>query len=245
MARLAFDPRPVAERIWREIGYKPAFPRDLIQPLMETFDAVVVVLPKLSIAALDAWLRERGRASPVRHADRALRGCLLASKGRCVIFLDGGLSPDERRFALAHELGHFFAHYLEPRRRAAARFGPQILPVLDGERPATNAERLAGIIGQGPISPFEDFLGREDAGRPAAAALDLETEADLIALELLAPCGELLSIADADLDLPSILASEYGIPEWAAARWARFVLDLRPRYDPVLLGIERAIKKRL
>ena len=241
---LRFDPRPVAERIWREIGYRPAFPRDIVQPIMETFDVAVILLPKLSIASLNAWLCERGRAPLGRHANRELRGCLLARKGRGFIFLDGSLTPEERRFALAHELAHFFAHYLEPRRRAAIRFGLQILPIVDGERLATSAEKLAGILCEVPIGPFEDFLARDDNGRPWEAILDIEEEADLIALELLAPYGEVLRLAKLGPALPSALVSRFGLPLWAAAEWGRFVTDLQPRSDPVIRGIALAIKKR-
>jgi hypothetical protein len=241
---LRYDPRPVAERIWREVGYRPVFPRDIVQPIMETFDAAVIFLHTLSIASFNAWLRERGLRPLGGHANRALRGCLLARKGRGLIFLDGSLSPQESRFALAHELAHFFAHYLEPRRRAATQFGLQILPVLDGERSATIAEKLAGILREVPIGQFEDFLARDDVGYPSEAILDIETEADLIALELLAPCGEVLRFAKRGVGFPSILMSRFGLPAWAAAEWGRFIKGLQPRSDPVLLGIERAIKKK-
>jgi IrrE N-terminal-like domain len=242
---LRFDPRPVAERIWREVGYRPAFPRDIVQPIMDTFDVAVILLPQLSIASLNAWLWERGRAPLGRHANRALRGCLLARKGRALIFLDGSLTAEERRFALSHELAHFFAHYLEPRQRATMRFGPQILPVIDGERPATTTEKLAGILREVPIGPFEDFLARDSGGRPSGVILDIETEADLIALELLAPCNEVLRLAKPGPGLASILAARFGLPAWAAAEWGRFITELCPRSDPVILGIERAIKNKV
>jgi hypothetical protein len=99
-------------------------------------------------------------------------------------------------------LAHFFAHYLEPRRRAAIRFGLQILPVVDGERLATSAEKLAGVLHEVPIGPFEDFLARDDDGRPWEAILGIEEEADLIALELLAPYGEVLRLAKLGPALP-------------------------------------------
>jgi hypothetical protein len=242
---LRFDPRPVAERIWREVGYQPAFPRDIVQPIMETFDVAVILLPKLSIASLNAWLWGRGRAPLSQHPDRALRGCLLARKGRGFIFLDGSIPPEERRFALAHEVAHFFAQYLEPRRQATAQFGPQILPVLDGERPATSAEKLAGILRGVPIGAFEDFLSRDDVGRPSVTILDIETEADLIALELLAPCSEVLRLANLGPGLFSVLAARFGLPAWAAAEWGRLVTELRPRSDLVILGIERKIKNKI
>lgn len=240
-----FNPRPVVKRIWREIGYRPTFPRDLVQPVMETFDAAVVLVPKLSIISLNAWLRERGQVPIGLHADRALRGCLLARKGHGLIFLDGSLVPEERQFALAHEFAHFFTHYLEPRRRVTVRLGLQILPVLDGERPATREERLSGIIRGVPIGSFDDFLGRDEAGRPSDSVLDLETEADLVALELLAPISEVSRLARSGHNIPSILVAQFGLPGWAAAKWGRFIMDLQPRSDPVLLGIERVIKKNI
>jgi hypothetical protein len=242
--RLRFDPRPVADQIWREVGYRPGFPRDIVQPMMETFDVAVILLPTLSIASVSAWLWERGRAPLGGHADRALRGCLLARKGRGLIFLDGSLTPEERRFALAHELAHFFAHYLEPRRQAVMKLGPEVLTVLDGERPATNAEKLSGILREVPIGPFEDFLGRDDAGQPSDAIMEIETQADLIALELLAPRGEVLRHASGDPDLSPILMSRFGLPGWAAAEWGRFITELHPRWDPLILGIERVIKNK-
>ncbi len=163
-ARCLFDPEPLAERIWREVGYRPKSPRDLVPPLMETFDIAVVIVPRLSIGSVNAWLSKRGRPSNIRHRDRELRGCLLARRSHGLVFIDGSMSEDERQFAMSHEFAHFFAHYLEPRRKALARFGDAILPVLDGERSATTAERLSSILQGVPLGTFEDFLGRDGEG---------------------------------------------------------------------------------
>ena len=242
---LRYDPQPVAERIWCEVGYRPGFPRDLLQPLMEAFEVAVIFVPTLSIASMNAWLVENRRAPVGSQKERALKGCLLARKGRAFIFLDGSLDPAERRLALAHEWAHFFAHYLEPRRRAIARLGSDILPALDGERQTTVTERLSGIIQGVPIGPFQDYLSRDEGGYPGEAVLDIETEADLIALELLAPCREATHLAKLGPKLPSALATQFGLPPWAAAEWARFILRPQPRPDPVILGIEQMIRKKL
>ena len=92
------------------------------------------------------------------------------------------------------------------------------------------------------LGPFEDFLVRDDSGEPSAAVIDMENEADLIAMELLAPCAEV-----ARLTRP-------GAAGWRRCKrvrpaglgrseWNRFIDDLEPRSDPVVLGLERALKK--
>ena len=238
-----FDPRPLAGRIWREIGYTPPHPRDLIRPMMETFDVAVILVPSLSVRLVNKWLTERGRQPLRNYRDRGLRACLLARRGSGLMFLDGAMDYDERRFAAAHELAHFSAHYLEPRRRAVARYGEKILPVLDGERPPTVDERVSQVIQQVPLGPFDDFLVRNNSGRPSAAVVDMENEADLIAMELLAPCEEVACLTRPGTSRMDSLQNEYGLPKWAAAEWSRFVDDLAPRSDPVILALERAIKK--
>ena len=242
--RSRFDPRPIAERIWGEVGYKPPLPRDLIQPMMETFDAAVILIPRLSITAVNQWLGERGRQGIGAYRDRSLRACLLARRGFGLIFVDGTMELEERRFAVAHELAHFFAHYLELRRRAIARFGDQILPVLNDERHPTTVERLSEIIQQVPLGSFQDFLVRSDAGEPSGVIIDIETEADLIALELLAPCAEVVRTTPPGSLRTDSLQKDFGLPAWAAREWARFINDMEPRSDPVIVGLERAIKKK-
>jgi hypothetical protein len=169
----------------------------------------------------------------------------LARRGFGLIFVDGSMDHDERRYALAHELAHFFAHYLELRRRAVALFGEHILSGLDGDRPLTVAERLSEIIRQAPLGPFDDFLIRDDAGEPSAAVLEIENEADLIAMELLAPCTEVARLARLGASgRLETLQTNFGLPAWAAVEWDRFIDGLAPRTDPVVLGLERALKKK-
>jgi hypothetical protein len=241
--RRRFDPRPVAERIWREVGYKPPHPRDVIQPMMETFDAAVILIPNLSVDAVNRWLAGRGRQLLINHRDRRLRACLLGRRGFGLIFVDGSMEPDERRYAVAHELAHFFAHYLELRRLAVTHFGERILSVLDGDRPPTIPERLSEIIQHAPLGPFDDFLVRDDASRPSTAVVDIENEADLIAMELLAPSAEVAQLGR-DGARVEVLQKNFGLPAWAAAEWSRFIDDLAPRTDPVVLGLEKALKKK-
>lgn len=243
MASRRFDPRPVARRVWREVGYAPPYARDLVQPMMETFDVAVILMPRLSIRLANEWLKERGRRPLQNYRDRRLRACLLARRGSGLIFLDGVMEDAERRYALAHEFAHYFFHYLERRRRAIARYGEKILPVLNGERLPTAAERLSGILQHVTLGPFDDFLVRDDGNKPSATVVEMENQADLIAMELLAPFDEVVRVARADR--ANSLQTKYGLPSWAAREWGRFIDDLAPRVDPVVLAIENALKKSL
>jgi hypothetical protein len=168
----------------------------------------------------------------------------LARRGFGLIFIDGTMELEERRFAAAHELAHFFVHYLERRRRAIALFGDRILPALNGERSLTNAERLSEVIQQVRLGSFEDFLVRGDADEPSGAVIDIETEADLIALELLAPYAEVARATRPGSRRAEALQKDFGLPAWAAWEWAKFISDLEPRSDPVIVGLERVLKKK-
>ncbi len=240
--RPSFDPGPTAARIWREVGYRPDFPRDLVQPIMETFDLAIVLIPRLSIASIAQWLIEHGRA-PLRFpGDRRLSGCLLAQRGHGLAFLDGGSDANERRFALAHEFAHFYAHYFEPRRKALARFGSGIQPVLDGERPPTVDERPSEILRQTPLGGYEDYLSRDDSGLPNDRTLAIENEADLLALELLAPRGEIAARFGPAPDA-SVMTDRFGLPLRVSRLWADFMARQSPRQDAFICNLERAVEK--
>src|SRR5947209_3261645 len=114
MAPLAFDPRPIALRFWSLYGSDETFPRQLRGPVTSVLTVSIVTLPKLTLSDAANWLRRRG-ASISPPYDRPVRGFLVAKRGNGFIFLDGGLSPEEERVTLAHELAHFLHHYQAPR----------------------------------------------------------------------------------------------------------------------------------
>src|SRR5262249_56635767 len=137
-----------ARASWRRAGPAGRFPRDLRPPLLRALPLDVLSLPRLSVAGVRAWLERNGAACPCAGADRPLRGCLVAHAGHGLIFLDADDPEDERRFSLAHELGHFLRDYWQPRRLACERLGPRAAEVLDGLRPPTPAARLDGALGR-------------------------------------------------------------------------------------------------
>jgi hypothetical protein len=141
----------IAERIVPPDQFKQQrFPRDLegaqlhlplaiVEQEHLNFAAVLQHAPALNIDA--------------DSAKRPLRGCVICSQGSALVFIEKLDDLTEKLFTAAHELGHFVAHYVEPRELALERFGAGIRDLLDGKRPASNDERIAGVLSRCPIGP--------------------------------------------------------------------------------------------
>lgn len=221
-----FDPRPVARRFWERAGVAEPFPRRLTPTIAATLPVAVVLLPKLTVAATAEWLAKRGAAHIDSSPDRPLRGCLVAQRGHGFVFLDGSLPEDELRLTVAHETSHFLHHYEAPRAAALELLGASLAGVLDGDRPATAQERMRGALRGVQIGIYEHMLDRSD-GAPDEATSRAEAEADLIAFELLAPSNAVIRLARSRADYRAAMVERFGLPAWAAERWAVWVDSLR------------------
>jgi hypothetical protein len=215
----------LARTFWEQAGVAEPFPRELRRSIIRTLPVTVVLLPELHLERVRPWLRENGIVCPCSETDRLLRACLVARSGHGVIFLDSNDANDEQRFSLAHELAHFLRHYEQPRRRAVAHFGDQILDVLDGKRPPTSEERLHALLRNVRVSTHLHLLARDEGRRivsPTVAAA--ETEADWLACELLAPSEVVVpqtrrrTARDSRLEAERLLQATYGLPR-PVARW--------------------------
>ncbi len=238
-------------------GGPEPFPRDLIYPAMFALPVSVHLIPRLTTAQAERYVRSLGvpSAGGLSRPDRRLRGCLLAYGGHGFILVDSADPPDEQRFTLAHELSHFMLDYLEPRRRAIEALGEQIVPVLDGLQPPTPVELAHAVLGGVSLGLHVDLMGRTGAGGYASRAIfTAEERADRLALELLAPAED---VWRAISDLPSgrgsghsyqalhrraadLLVRRYGLPEEQAQSYAKWLLR-QAGYRPGVrewLGIE-------
>lgn len=221
----------LAGAFWRELGDPPPFPRDLREPA-GWFKIVVVELPGLSVTAVCHWLARRGVHIELDAPDRPLRGCLYADRGEAFAFLDAADDPAEKRFSLAHELGHFLRDYWGPRRTVTKRLGEAALEVLDGWREPTFDERLSAVLRGVAVGPFAHLMRRDESGRPPTPEERRSEEAaDRLAFELLAPAERL-----ADFETPSALVGalvdEYGLPWEPACRYAKLLLPDAPTPEP-------------
>ena len=221
----AFAPR--AEAFWRTAGPHNGFPRDIERAIAYALPLAVVRLPQLTVGSVAEWLRSRGIAAPSQQGRRPLRGCLFAYGGHGLVFIDGRDPTDEVRLVLAHEVAHFILHHLEPRQRTVASLGKAALEILDGLRSPTPQERLAGVLRGVTLGEYLHAMTRDDDGLiPSGRIAGMETEADILGFELLAPVnevGERLSLDHAPPDrrvIACVVEEQFGLPRSAAEAWA-------------------------
>lgn len=211
-----------ADVFWDAAGDPPPFPRDLTHVLPYALPVHQHIIPRLRLAGIDDWMARHGCAQRFDAEDRELCGCLVAYRGFGMIFVDGADSFNEQRFTLAHEIAHFLLDYYMPRAKAQAQLGPEILPVLDGDRAPTSDELIDAAIAHCPIGVHVHLLDRRD---PSGAIAGKESRADRLARELLAPDEELgARYAGHALDEPAMakdLEETYGFPPAEAAAFAR------------------------
>lgn len=147
----------------------------------------VVTVPRLTANRIEDWLTSRRLAVEIVRDDGGLRAALVAYGGVGVAFIDGTDEAIERRFSLAHEVGHFVAEYLAERARIDRIAGARMLQVHDGVRPASSGEKLRFAITGRPL-PVRFWRCTGQAGRS-------EQLADRVAVELLAPAAALFALA--------------------------------------------------
>lgn len=235
-----------ANAFWRAVPWEDSFPREIERAIAYALPLAVVRLPQLTVSAVSKWLHNHGVSVPYEFDRRPLSGCLFAHSGHGLAFVDGRDPPDEVRFVLAHEASHFMLHHLDPRLRAVARLGNGVLEVLDGIRPPTPSERLAGVLRGVPLGEFLHAIERDSDGRvPSGEVARMETEADALAFELLAPmacvCRDLsLGLGQPDRAMIAAgLRMRFGLPSGPADDWAGQIaarLRLRSRFADWLDG---------
>ena len=215
-------------RFWSTCEQPKGYPRELAALVPIALPVAVATISPLTLSSIEQWLSRRGAAFSFGCRSRAIRGCLVARSGSGIIFVDASDHENERRFTIAHEVAHFL-DYLLSREAAIARFGRQIIDVLDGKRAPNIAERFSAIISHTPVRFFTDLMERDDLdGREGDGRWDAEDRADQIALTLLSPLEDVLSSAGS---LPAVfsdrleqvkhtLQTTFGLPASVAAGYA-------------------------
>lgn len=229
------------DRFWADAPALGTYPRDLDFAILVGLPLAVVELPELSISAIGDWLGAHKVELQLSGSDHRLRACLVALGGVGLVFVDAGDDATQRRVSLAHEAAHFIVEYLLPRRDVARR-RPELLAVVDGERPPTARERISAVLGDVTIGVHTHLLDRD--GHSAQRVDVAEWRARRVALELLAPQAAVrerigqrgLHGVDAvrqllvdGFGLPVSLADDYAAQLAADARPAELgLLDLLP-----------------
>ena len=236
-----------AREFWMLAGGAPDYPCDLESSLTWALSLDVRSVPGLRVSHVNAHARRAGLPYHFLGRDRRLCGCLLAYRDGGVVFLDADMPEDERRFTLAHELAHFLLDYRAPRMRALTALGEGVRPVLDGQRPPTVEERVHAVLEGTKLGVVGHLMERPTSGLPSSAVLGIETRADRLALELLAPVSLVLEKAvglrgmsyrervDA---LAALLVREHGLPAGVAEKYAGGLLHAHdgPKFRDWLAG---------
>lgn len=223
----------VAEKFWESARHLEGFPRDIESAIAWSVPLFVVRLPHVSVCTVQNYLRQRQLPVPIGTEDRQLHGCVVAIHGKGLIVVDGSDGANEVRFTLAHEVAHFLLDYQIPRQRAVERLGTNVEDVLDGQRPATQVERIDGVLANAPIELYAHFMHRTDGNITTNVIFEAESHAELLAFELLAP------EAEAWRALPRLLAQRTYRERTAAVRrllGRRFGLpsDAAQKYTAIL-----------
>jgi Zn-dependent peptidase ImmA (M78 family) len=194
---------------------------------------IIVKLPRLHLQNIERWFQRRGLAYQFGCNDRAVRGCLLAYRGKGIIFVDGTDPDDELRYTLAHEVAHYLVDYLSPRELALERFGDSIREVLDGSRIPSTDEKIQAFLSRTKLGIYTDLMERDTRSDDISNTLwSIEDRADRIALTLLAPQAEVLDLVDLrtpaykqrEIAIIETLTAHFGLPESIAVSYGRALL---------------------
>lgn len=217
----------LTERFWG--GEPPTdFPRNLDLYVLLRLPLAIVEVGGLRTADLNAFLGTEAAADLRWLPDRRLHGCVLAYGGVGVVFVDAQDDEAERRVNLAHEVGHFLLDYLAVRERLAAR-DPDLLDVMDGLRDPTPQEELSALLADVPLGVQTHLLERDRAGGYSSRRTGtVEDRAELVAWELLAPRGDVLSNVTnhGAASLIELLKDRFGLPAGVASSYGSFLARL-------------------
>ncbi len=228
--------------MWSRLTDPGPFPRDPCRLARYGMRVLLAPLPGLGVHAVRDYLEARCLPPLPDSGDRRLHGCLyLPPAGgqpnvRAILFYDDRDPEDERRWTVAHELGHLWCDYLEPLERSQRALGVGAVEVLSGARKPTSGEWLESLLQRAPTRPQYHLLERDPVrGVTDPRVWSAENRADRVALELLAPEEDALrqlpvqgnqTWAEWKVAAADTLTWHFGMPQVVAAGYA---LALAPR----------------
>ncbi|GBD14704.1 hypothetical protein HRbin25_00585 [bacterium HR25] len=226
----------IAQEFWRRVGAQGPLDLPLEEAALYSLPLTIQRTPRLSSAHVRHFLRSLGLARRLEDDDRPLHAALVVWGGRGRIFLDAADPPAEQLYSLAHEVAHFLLEYQRPRELAASRLGDAILQVLDGQRPATVTERLDSLLARVPLGLHLHLMERY--GRLLCPRdIPREERADRLALELLAPAGQVWSLlrergggrslAGSLRAVERLLMDSFGLPAGLAREYGEWIVRCR------------------
>jgi hypothetical protein len=237
--------REIAQEFWRGLPFAECFPRDIEKAIALKLPLALVKLPSIDVLRVREYLEARGVSAQLPSDRRKLMGCLVAFRGKGIVFVSGADPQEEQRLTIAHETGHFLRDYLVPRQQIITALGGTIAEVLDGERTATTAERVNAVLAHVRVGAHVHLLPRR-SNRGSLAVADAEVNSDVLGLELLAPHDQVRGFVGAGIqrnacsdEIVADLSGRYGAPQSAffgflpspaSRRVVSFLQDIRPAF---------------
>lgn len=232
MLTTSFHIEKMARDFWNQVKKpKSEPPCDIAGAVSLVLPLDIISLCDLTLTKIDQWLVSKGISVLINVNDRHLHGFVLVKNGTGFVFINGTDSEEERRYTIAHEASHFILDYKIPRDKAIKKIGNGIENVLDGLREATVDEQVNGIISGVSVRPFTHLLEKEgDGSFESMKVFDAESNADILAIELLAPHAEIIKATLGGRKLTfdlfdqyclDILISKYKLPESIAKQYSK------------------------
>lgn len=198
---------------------------DLAAILEYHYPVSVHYLTPLTTETVARWLARYPLPLDFGERGRALYGCVISVRGQGFIFVESAAPAAEQSYTLAHEFAHFLRDHHAPRQQTMEQFGAAIREVLDGERSPTPSERLEAVLRGTSLRLFRHLMLRDGDGQPLGVGIQqAEIEADLLAVELIAPYRELLQAlphpARTQQRFHELLMAHYQLPADIAHRYA-------------------------
>jgi Zn-dependent peptidase ImmA (M78 family) len=212
----------LANDFWSRCAHERGFPRNVERAIAMTLPLAVAKMPQLHSRNLSAWLRHRKVPVLPPAECKDLMGCLVAYRGYGLIFVCGTDELEEQRLTIAHEAAHFLLDYLLPRQQVIAALGDGIADVLDGLRPAKPTERASAVLSHVRLGPHVHIFPRREGEENSPPHMCIETRADELAIELVAPRSQVISLyrqlsmrGMGERKLVDELARYFGLPNHA------------------------------
>ncbi len=226
---LNVEEQQAVDLFWEWAGEVEPYPRSLERPIALALPVAVIKLPHLALGGIENWLRSRQIDYSFDCDSQFVRGCLIAYRGKGLVFCDGSDPEDEIRFTLAHEAGHFLSDYWFPRQKAMNKLGNEILDVFDGLREPSVTERVHALLGNIKIGIVSDLIERQNADQ---IVWSIENKADKIGFALLAPPDVVMrgfDLLNSDFSqrlkiITDRLVEQFSLPTYAAHFYANSLL---------------------
>ena len=219
-----------ANWFWKRAGGRPSPPVDIGYAATCALEVGICPIDGLTPVTAADYLRRVGIECADGVDERELDGCIAVGPHGAMILVEMRDHDAHRRFTIAHEVSHYILDVHSHRHRAERRMGRDYVGTLYGSREVTPTERIDAWLNNVRTSAITHFMDRAPNGRYGCEnTLESECSADRLAIEILAPCAEMVTVASDCGKLPfrdlvdavrRIAEQRFGLPDAVAAPYA-------------------------